>query len=53
MKKNKKIDRRVFKKEGEELQAYLQFRRKGSKYKDDKKYDRKKIKRELDKQEKF
>ena len=40
MKKNKKIDRRVFKKEGEELQAYLQFRRKGSKYKDDKKYDR-------------
>lgn len=48
-KKKKSIDRRVFKKEGEELQAYLQFQRKGGKHKDNKKYNRKKIKRELDK----
>ena len=53
MKKNKKIDRRVFKKEGEEHQAYLQFQRKGGKHKDNKKYNRKKIKRELDKRENF
>lgn len=30
MKKNKKIDRRIFKKEGEELQQYLAFRKRGS-----------------------
>ena len=29
-KKNQKIDRRVFKKEGEELQQYLHFMRRGS-----------------------
>ena len=29
-KKNKKIDRRCFKKEGEELQQYLHFRKRGS-----------------------
>lgn len=29
-KKNKKIDRRMFKKEGEELQQYLHFRKRGS-----------------------
>ena len=29
-KKTKKIDRRMFKKEGEELQQYLHFRRRGS-----------------------
>ena len=28
--KEKKIDRRVFKKEGEELQQYLHFRKRGS-----------------------
>ena len=51
--KKKKYSREYLKKEGEELQAYLQFRRKGSKYKDDKKYDRKKFKRELYKRENF
>ena len=30
MKKQEKLDRRVFKKEGEELQQYLHFRRRGS-----------------------
>lgn len=30
MKKEKKIDRRMFKKEGEELQQYLHFRKRGS-----------------------
>ena len=29
-KKNKKVDRRAFKKEGEELQQYLHFRKRGS-----------------------
>ena len=29
--KKKKLDRRVFKKEGEELQNYLNFRKRGSK----------------------
>ena len=52
-KKKKELDHRVFKKEGEELQAYLQFQRKGGKHKDNKKYNRKKIKRELDKRENF
>lgn len=28
--KDKKIDRRMFKKEGEELQQYLHFRKRGS-----------------------
>lgn len=30
MNKNKKIDRRMFKKTGEELQQYLHFRKRGS-----------------------
>lgn len=30
MKKENKIDRRMFKKEGEELQQYLHFRKRGS-----------------------
>ena len=30
MSKEKKIDRRMFKKEGEELQQYLHFRKRGS-----------------------
>ena len=30
-KKTKEIDRRMFKKEGEELQQYLHFRKRGSK----------------------
>ena len=44
-KKNKKIDRRMFKKEGEELQQYLIFARKGSKKESGKRYDRNKFKR--------
>lgn len=42
MKKNKSIDRRMFKKEGEELQQYLHFRKRGSKVPNKKAYDRKK-----------
>lgn len=44
----KKKNRRAFKKEGEELQAYLQFQRRGSKVPNKKAYDRKKAKRERD-----
>jgi hypothetical protein len=44
-KKPKKIDRRVFKKEGEELQQYLHFMRRGSKVESGKKYNRQKMKR--------
>lgn len=46
MKNNpKKIDRRAFKKEGEELQAYLHFRKRGAKVESKKKYNRQKFKR--------
>jgi len=45
MKKNKKIDRRMFKKEGEELQQYLTFRKRGSKVESGKKYNRQKFKK--------
>ena len=45
MKKNKKIDRRVFKKEGEELQQYLAFRKRGGKVESGKKYNRQKFKK--------
>ena len=45
MKKNKKIDRRVFKKEGEELQQWLVFTRRGSKAESKKKYNRQKFKK--------
>ena len=44
-KNKKKIDRRMFKKEGEELQQYLIFTRKGSKVESGKKYNRQKFKR--------
>ena len=44
-KKNKKIDRRCFKKEGEELQQYLIFQRRGSKVESGKKYNRQKFKK--------
>ena len=47
MKKNKKkIDRRMFKKEGEELQQYLHFMRRGSRKESNKAYNRQKMKRE-------
>ena len=44
-KKNQKLDRRVFKKEGEELQQYLAFRKRGSKVESGKKYNRQKFKK--------
>ena len=44
-KSKKKIDRRVFKKEGEELQQWLVFTRRGSKVDSGKKYTRQKFKR--------
>lgn len=40
-KNKKKIDRRVFKKEGEELQQWLVFKSRGSKARDKSKYTRK------------
>jgi hypothetical protein len=43
--KNKKLDRRAFKKEGEELQQYLIFTRKGSRVESGKRYNRQKFKR--------
>ena len=39
------IDRRVFKKTGEELQQWLIFRKRGSKVESGKKYNRQKFKR--------
>lgn len=44
-KKPKKIDRRVFRKEGEELQQWLAFTRRGSKAESGKAYNRQKMKR--------
>lgn len=44
-KTKKKIDRRVFKKEGEELQQWLIFTRKGSRVESGKRYNRQKFKR--------
>ena len=44
-KKKKSIDRRMFKKEGEELQQYLAFRKRGSKVESGKKYNRQKFKK--------
>jgi hypothetical protein len=45
-KKQKKIDRRVFKKEGEELQQYLHFRKRGGRVESGKAYNRQKMKKE-------
>ena len=44
-KKEKALDRRMFKKEGEELQQWLAFRKRGSKVESGKKYNRQKFKR--------
>lgn len=44
-KKEKTLDRRMFKKEGEELQQWLVFRKKGSKVESGKRYNRQKFKR--------
>jgi hypothetical protein len=43
--KQKKIDRRIFKKEGEELQQWLAFRKRGGKVESGKRYNRQKFKR--------
>lgn len=45
MKKKKELDRRCFKKEGEELQQWLIFRKRGGKVQSGKKYNRQKFKR--------
>lgn len=44
-KSKKKVARRMFKKEGEELQQWLVFTRRGSKVDSGKKYNRQKFKR--------
>ena len=44
-KTKKKIDRRMFKKEGEELQQYLHFMRRGSRKENGKGYNRREFKR--------
>ena len=41
----KKVNRKAFKKEGEELQQYLIFQRRGSKVESKKRYNRQKMKR--------
>ena len=44
-KKQKSVDRKAFKKTGEELQQWLIFRKRGSKVESGKKYNRQKFKR--------
>lgn len=44
-KKKNKVDRRAFKKEGEELQQWLVFRKRGSRVESGKRYNRQKFKR--------
>ena len=44
--KKKKHSREYFKKEGEELQDYLNFRKRGSKVESKKQYNRQKMKKE-------
>ena len=46
MKQNKKTNHSWLKKEGEELQAYLHFRKRGAKVESKKKYNRQKMKQE-------
>ena len=46
MKQNKKTNRSWLKKEGEELQQYLAFRKRGAKVESKKKYNRQKMKKE-------
>ena len=45
-KKTKQIDRRMFKKEGEELQQWLHFRKRGGRVENGKAYNRQKMKKE-------
>ena len=42
---SEKMDKRFLKKEGEELQQYLMFRRRGSRVESKKKYNRQKCKK--------
>ena len=44
-KNQKKVDRRIFKKEGEELQQWLAFRKRGGRVESGKAYNRQKMKR--------
>jgi hypothetical protein len=44
-KKKNKVDRRAFKKEGEELQQWLVFRKRGSRVESGKRYNRQKFKK--------
>lgn len=44
-KKKNKVDRRAFKKEGEELQQWLVFRKRGSRVESGKQYNRQKFKK--------
>ena len=44
-KTKQRMDRRMFKKEGEELQQYLHFRKRGSRVENGKAYNRQKVKR--------
>ena len=44
-KKTKQIDRRMFKKKGEELQQWLAFRKRGGRVESGKAYNRQKMKR--------
>lgn len=46
MKKKKEFDRRALKKEGEELQQWLVFRKRGSKVESKKRYNRQAMKRD-------
>lgn len=47
-KKKEKLDKRILKKEGEELQQWLTFKKRGSKVENGKKYNRQKFKKGLD-----
>ena len=44
-KKKNKVDRKAFKKEGEELQQWLVFRKRGSRVESGKRYNRQKFKK--------
>lgn len=48
MKEKEKLDKRILKKEGEELQQWLTFKKRGSKVESRKKYNRQKFKKGLD-----
>ena len=48
MKMEEMLDKRILKKEGEELQQWLTFKKRGSKVENGKKYNRQKFKKGLD-----